>query len=186
MDFDLVKGDSFNLTKENPGLKRVRFNLSWDNPTDADLDASAIGLKSGKLFDKDYVMFFNHSSKPKMITADGAIHHSGDNRDGKAAGVDESILIDIPKITAACDEITFFVTVFSPVGLTFGNIGSASISLVDEDTKKELACYNLKEQFSTETALQFGSLNRTGSDWTFTAIGGGYTLDIGGVLSSLQ
>jgi tellurium resistance protein TerD len=44
-----------------------------------------------------------------------------------------------------------------------------------------LARYDLSEDYSTETALVFGELYRSGADWKFRAVGQGYASGLSGV-----
>ena len=39
---------------------------------------------------------------------------------------------------------------------------------------KEIARYDLDEDFSIETAVEFGRLYKRGSEWKFEAVGTGY------------
>ena len=46
---------------------------------------------------------------------------------------------------------------------------------------RELCRFELKDNFSTETALVFAELSRNGSDWDFKAIGEGKQADLNGI-----
>ena len=92
MPISLAKGQKINLTKDNPGLKKILVGLGWDTNRydgghDFDLDVSvfmtgANGKCSGE---KDFI-FYNHKEH-----ASGAVIHMGDNRTGDGNGDDEQV-----------------------------------------------------------------------------------------------
>ena len=45
----------------------------------------------------------------------------------------------------------------------------------------ELARYDLSEDASTETAMVFGELYRSGTEWKFRAVGQGYSSGLAGI-----
>lgn len=179
---NLTKGGRLNLSKENPGLKRIRVGLGWDanrfdNGKAYDLDASAFVCKmdasnAPKLIADEFLVFYNNPNSP-----DGAVVHSGDNRTGDAAGDDETVVVDLTKIHADAREVSFIVTIHEAVerAQNFGQIGNSFIRLYDDETGAEIAKYALEEEFSTETAVQFGSIYKNESgQWLFKAVGQGF------------
>jgi tellurium resistance protein TerD len=185
----LQKGSRINLAKEAPSLKRVRVGLSWKpNATDSghtfDLDVTAFGLdlSSGepklcnRLDAPDFMVFYNNPT-----SMDGAIKHSGDNRTGQGDGDDETIIVDLEKLDKRVGEISFIVTIDDAVNRkqNFGQVPTSAITLYDDETGVQIARYNLEEDFSVETAVQFGSLyKRDDGAWGFKAIGTGYKLGL--------
>lgn len=186
----LTKGSRINLAKQAPQLKRLRLELRWKpNITDSgakfDLDCSVFGLKydangDPKLYGKgaDYMVFYNNT-----VSADGAVQHLGDNRSGEsdANKPAETIVVDIAKINRELNEYSFIVTIDEATarGQNFGQVPASSIRLVDDETDDVVASYDLEEDFSTETAVQFGSLyRRDDGAWSFKAVGQGYNLGL--------
>lgn len=181
MAINLSKGGRINLSKDVPSLKRVRAGLGWDaNQYDTgaefDLDASIFvcALDAGgnpKLISDEYFIFYNNKVSP-----DGAVTHSGDNRTGNAAGDDETIIVDLQKLSAQVDEISFVVTIHEADSRrqTFGQVRNSYIKLYDDETGVEIAKYALEDDFSMETAIQFGSLYKKDGSWLFKAIGAGF------------
>lgn len=177
MSVNLQKGGRVSLSKEFPGLNRVLVGLGWDtNSSDTgaefDLDASAFLLdKNGKVTNDRNFVFYNN-----LNSADGAVVHTGDNRTGEGDGDDESIKIDFSKLSKDITEIAIVVTIHDATQRkqNFGMVRNAFIRIVDEVSKKEIAKYDLEEDFSTETAVEFGRLYFKDNEWRFNAIGSGF------------
>lgn len=174
---NLVKGGRVDLSKEAPSLVRVGVALGWDiNDTDTgydfDLDVSIFMLNSNKkLPANEYFVFYNNLKSP-----DGAVEHTGDNLTGEGEGDDETIFIDLSKVSPEIEEILFVVTIYEADqrGQNFGQVRNSFIRLYNRDTNEEILKYELEEDFSTETALEFGRLYKKNGSWRFQAVGMGY------------
>lgn len=177
MPINLTKGQKVDLTKGNPGLKNLMVGLGWDvnefdSGADFDLDAAAFLLGSnGKVTsDNDFIFYGNleHNS--------GSVNHMGDNLTGDGDGDDEQIQIDLSKIPANIEKISFTVTIYDADvrKQNFGQVSNAFIRIVDESTNQELIKYDLGEDFSIETAVVVGELYRHNGQWKFNAIGSGF------------
>lgn len=174
---NLEKGGRLNLSKEAPGLKTVRFGLGWDaNNTDTgadfDLDASIFMLgANGKCPRDEFVVFYNN-----LKSFDGAVVHSGDERTGSTVGDDETIRATLDKVDASIERMAIVVTIHEARERkqNFGQVRNAYIKLYDDTTGKEIAKYDLSEDFSNETAVTFGELYRKNGEWKFLAVGTGY------------
>jgi len=105
--------------------------------------------------------------------ADLAVKHSGDSRDGAGEGDDEIITIDLEALPYDIYKIVFTVTIYQGDELeqNFGSVKNAYIRFLNQETKTELARFNLSEDFSEGTCLKFGELTRIGNKWCFLAIG---------------
>lgn len=177
MAISLSKGQKVDLTKGNPGLKKIMVGLGWDvNAYDSgaafDLDAAAFMLDdSGKCpTEKEFIFYGNlqHGSE--------ALIHMGDNLTGEGDGDDEQIEVDLTKIPANITRIAFTVTIYdSDVRRqNFGQVSNSFIRIVDEATNTELIRYDLGEDFSIETAVVVGELYKHNGEWKFNAIGSGF------------
>ena len=181
MAISLQKGGNVNLSKEAPGLTRVMVGLGWDpRATDGaafDLDGSAFLQKSdGKVrADADFVFYNN------LKSTDGSVTHQGDNTSGQGEGDDEKVLVDLTKVPAEIDKISFCVTIHEADARkqNFGMVSKAYIRCLNADGDKELARYDLSEDGSTETAMIFGELYRAGAEWKFKAMGQGFKGGLG-------
>ena len=172
----LKKGQKVDLTKSNPGLKKITVGLGWDvnrydGGSDFDLDASAFLLGAGGKVnqDSDFV-FYSNASDPS-----GAVNYGGDNRTGAGEGDDEQILVDLSAVPANIEKIDFTVTIYDAAERrqNFGQVSNAYVRIVDDATGAELIRYDLEEDFSIETALVVGELYRHNGEWKFNAIGQG-------------
>ena len=176
MAISLQKGGNVSLSKQAPGLKRVRFGLGWDlrktDGTDFDLDASAFVLNdSGKVLSDQHFVFYNNPKDPS-----NAVEHKGDNRTGEGEGDDEVIEIDLAALTGDTAKVSFVVTIHDAEARkqNFGQVGNAYIRACNAEGDQEIARYDLSEDASTETAMIFGELYRNNDEWKFKAIGQGY------------
>ena len=177
MAVNLTKGGRISLNKEAPGLKKILIGLGWDtNASDTganfDLDASVFLLDSNAKVanEKDFVFYNNLSS------SDGGVVHTGDNRTGEGDGDDESIKVDLSKISSSIKEIAIVVTIHEAAQRkqNFGMVRNAFIRLVNDETNTEIVRYDLEEDYSTETGLLFGRLYFKDNEWKFSAVGTGY------------
>ena len=183
---NLNKNDILDLTKRNPGLKKVSLGAGWDianNGLDYDLDIAAFLLDSNNKFNTvSNIIFFNNKEGQGISLA-------GDNRTGAGEGDDERIRIDLESIPAHVQKIVFVVTIHEAQAKrqTFGMVENSYVRLVDlENNKREICRFNLKENGSTATSVIFAELNRKGSEWQFKAIGEGKIADLNGVLALYQ
>ena len=177
MPINLSKGQKVDLTKGNPGLKKIMVGLGWDVNTfdsgaDFDLDAAAFMVgENGKCpTEKEFVFYGN------LEHASGSVKHMGDNLTGEGEGDDEQIQVDLSLIPANVTRIAFTVTIYdSDVRRqNFGQVSNAFIRIVDDVTGTELIHYDLGEDFSIETAVVVGELYRHNGEWKFNAIGCGF------------
>lgn len=177
MAITLKKGGNISLTKTDPSLTRILLGLGWDaRSTDGaefDLDATAFLLTaSGKVRGDHDIVFYDQLKHP-----DGSVTHSGDNRTGFGDGDDESITIDLQKVSPQIEKIMLTATIHEaePRKQNFGQIHNAYIRVVNDVSNVEVVRFDLGEDYSTETALVFGELYRHSGEWKFRAVGQGYS-----------
>lgn len=192
MSINLSKGDKIDLKKSNPGLSNILVGLGWDpvqqsgggffkslfsgGQADIDCDASVFMLnQEGKLSGiKDLIYFGNLKSACKSVL------HTGDNLTGEGAGDDEQILVNLDKVPSNIHKLLFVVNIYNCVDRKqhFGMIENAYIRVEDQSNKKEIAKYNLSDNYSEKTTLIVGAIYRKDGSWQFKAIGEG-TKDAG-------
>ena len=185
MAISLNKGGNLSLSKTDPNLVRILIGLGWDErATDGaafDLDASAFLLTaSGKVRGDHDFIFYN-----QLKSQDNSVEHTGDNRSGQGDGDDETLLVDLSKVSSELEKIAITVTIHDAQarGQNFGQIANAFIRVVNQDTNVEVVRFDLAEDYSTETAMVFGEVYRHNGEWKFKAVGQGYT---GGLAAMCQ
>lgn len=177
MPINLTKGQKVDLTKGNPGLKKLMVGLGWDvnafdSGADFDLDAAAFMLgDNGKCPTEKEFIFYGNLTHPSE-----ALKHMGDNLTGEGEGDDEQIFVDLSKIPSNVSKVAFTVTIYEAEvrGQNFGQVSNSFIRIVDEGTGQELIRYDLGEDFSIETAVVVGELYKYNGEWKFNAIGSGF------------
>ncbi len=177
MAINLQKGQKIDI-----GLAKLTVGLGWTPNAgtgfDFDLDASAFMLNVKKLIPVDeYFVFYGNVDSP-----DASLHHTGDDPTGgnSDVGDDESIEVDLSKVNSDIEEILFVVTIHDANirKQNFGQVRDSYIRIVDNSTNQEIAKYELGEDFSIETAVEFGRLYRRDGKWKFEASGIGYKEDL--------
>lgn len=186
MAINLVKGQRISI-----GLNRVGVGLGWDpnesGGADFDLDASAFMLNAKKKVPTDqYFVFYRSECRtPKgsiypdgcPISPDGSVMSTGDDTTGGSSdGDDETLNVDMSMINTDIQEIIFVVSIYeSDVRKqNFGQVRNSFIRIYNAETNEEICKYELGEDFSVETCIEFGRLYRRGSEWKFEAMGIGY------------
>lgn len=173
MSVNLSKGQRVSLAKSGGGsLTQVRMGLGWDatktkgffgkaKEQSIDLDASCLLFDAaGSLVDQVWFA--------QLVSKDGSVQHTGDNRSGAGDGDDESIVVDLPRLPASVANLVFTVNSFT--GQDFSQIDNAFCRLIDETTGGELARYELSGS-GQHNAQIMAKVTREGSGWAMTAIG---------------
>ena len=186
LSLNLNKNDILDLTKRNPGLKRVTLGAGWDISVTGqsfDIDIAAFLLDSNNKFNTvENVIFFNNKNAQGVIL-------EGDNRTGAGDGDDERINIDLDRVNPGISKIVFVVSIFDAESKrqTFGMVNNSYVRLLDAaQNDKELCRFNLKEDGSTATSILFAELYRDGAEWQFKAVGEGKIADLNGLLALYQ
>lgn len=182
MAINLQKGQKIDI-----GLTKMSVGLGW-NPNegtgfDFDLDASAFMIDSNRLIPaEEFFVFYGNTDSP-----DSALHHTGDDPTGgnSADGDDETIQVDLSKVDTRINEILFVVTIHDATTRkqNYGQVRNSYIRIVDDSNGQEIAKYELGEDFSIETGVEFGRLYKRGSSWKFEASGIGYKEELSFFLS---
>ncbi|HEX8577601.1 MAG TPA: TerD family protein [Flavobacterium sp.] len=168
MAINLEKGQ-----RQSIDAPKFIIGLGWDNNSSStgegfDLDASVFLIgANGKIPNDNHFVYYNNIKSP-----DGAVTHTGDNLTGEGDGDDEKIQIDLSKIAPEINEISFVVTIHhaDTRRQNFGQIRNSYIRILDQ-SNTELVKYELDEDFSIETAVEFGRLYKRNNEWKFEAVG---------------
>lgn len=171
MAINLQKGQ-----RENINAPKFTIGLGWDTNssstgTSFDLDASVFILGDNKKIVSDaHFIFYNNLKSP-----DESVIHTGDNLTGDGDGDDEQVKIDLTKINPAVKEICIVVTIHDAQNRkqNFGQVRNSFIRIVDDSNNTEMVKYELEEDFSIETAVEFGRIYNKDGQWKFEAMGVG-------------
>jgi tellurium resistance protein TerD len=161
MAINLTKGQRIEI-----GLQKINVGLGWAG--EADLDAAAfITAPNGQIPAEGFFVFYNN-----LDSDDRAVKHFGDLKQGGSGDV-ETISVDIGKLDPRIEQIVFTVTIheYESTGQNFGQVSDSYIRIYDAADKKELCKYELAEDFSVETAIEFGRLYKRNGAWKFEAMG---------------
>ncbi|MBK1896013.1 TerD family protein [Chryseobacterium paridis] len=182
MAINLQKGQKIDI-----GLNKLTIGLGWD-PNEGtgfefDLDASAFMIDEQRQIPSEpFFIFYGNTDSP-----DGSLRHTGDDPTGgnSADGDDESIEVDLSKVDPRINEILIVVTIHDANDRkqNYGQVRNSYIRIVDDSTGQEVAKYELGEDFSIETAVEFGRLYKRNNQWKFEASGIGYREDLAFFLS---
>jgi len=168
MAINLEKGQ-----RQSIDAPKFVVGLGWDSNSSNtgesfDLDASVFLIgANGKIPNDNHFVYYNNLKSP-----DGAVTHTGDNLTGDGDGDDEKIQIDLSNISPDVNEISFVVTIHhaDTRRQNFGQVRNSFIRIIDQ-TNTELVKYELDEDFSIETAVEFGRIYKRNNEWKFEAVG---------------
>jgi tellurium resistance protein TerD len=198
--FNLHKGERFNLSKQaGGGLNKVKIGLGWESNEDPngpnfDLDVSAFMIGHDfKIPDDGFFVFYGSEEKGKdsdgnerPMSQDGAMLGAIDQKTGEEddeGGDTEDMILTLNKVDKRVEQIMITVTICKyphddkrdkrTLALNFGMVHNCYIRICNDETKEEIAKYDLAEKFGNEDAVEFGRLYRMGNEWEFEALGRG-------------
>jgi stress response protein SCP2 len=185
MAINLKKGQRISLTKEDPSLQQIMCGLGWDvaskpggfwgDKKEFDLDSSVLCLDADKkLLDVKNIIYFGN-----LRHGSGAIAHQGDNLTGAGEGDDEIINIDLPLIPTNIVYLLFAINIYkcNERRQDFGMVENAFVRLVNRNSNKELARYNLSgAEYQGMTGMILAELYRHHDEWKMAAVGNGFKI----------
>lgn len=171
MAINLQKGQKIEI-----GLSKVGVGLGWDPNTsssseDYDLDASAFMLGANvKLPRDEFMVFYGNQTSADQSVASSGDDRTGGNSDG---GDDETLTVDLTRLDPRIEQIIFVVTIYEAKKRkqNFGQVRNSYIRIFDAVTQAEICKYELGEDFSVETGVEFGRLYKYNGKWKFDAMG---------------
>ena len=184
-DFDLdasafMLGENKKLPKDeyfvfyNSELRVLPENLTKFEPHNLTKYAPYFDDEEGRQISSDE----HWRKKTRPISPDFAVCGSFDDTSGSESdgGDDETINIDLNKVDPKIQEIVFTVTIhdYEKRKQNFGQVRNSYVRIFNDMTGEEIAKYDLDEDFSVETAVEFGRLYRRNGEWKFEAMGIGY------------
>lgn len=204
MAINLTKGQKIDLRKES-GEKLTSFcvGVNWGAietikkglfgskkvVEDVDLDLSCLmtdanGAMVDYIYSPDYNGYLQKNNLPlgKLTSQDGALRHSGDDRQGDSGGDDgldnEVITLDLTRVNPNIHKIFFFINIYLNPGQShdFSKIPYAKIRMYEGTSTKVInihSSYDIATDatFMNKRALIMGKLYRRNDEWKFDAIG---------------
>lgn len=156
---------------------------------DVDLDLSCILTDSGGnlvdyIYSPAYNAFLQRNNLPlgKLTTNDGALKHSGDDRQGDTGGDDgldnEIITIDLNRVNSTIEKIFFFINIYLNQGqnFDFSQIPYAKIRMYEGTSSRVIKVHSsfditTDSTYTNKRALIMGKLYKRNGEWKFDAIG---------------
>jgi tellurium resistance protein TerZ len=200
MAINLQKGQRIDLRKESTGAMLTNFcvGVNWGgietkaffglskSTNKVDLDLSCILIDSNnQLCDHLYSHLYNPSvlqqfglPAGKLLSADNALRHSGDDLAGDSGGDDgldnEIITVDLKLLNPNVAQIYFFIN--NAGKEDFSQIPYAKIRMYEGTptmVKEVFASYNIaaEPQFIGKKSMILGKLYKKDGEWKFNAIG---------------
>lgn len=166
---NLVKGQKVELSKS---VSTFKVGLGWDvnaaNGAAFDLDAMAIIVKEDGTSVADNFIYFGH-----LVNSTESVKHSGDNLTGEGSGDDEVITIDTTKLPEGTKEVKIFVTIYDAAnrGQNFGQVRNAKANLYEGAGTTPVMSFDLEEDASMGTLLDFCRIYNHNGVWKFEATG---------------
>ena len=122
--------------------------------------------------EKDYRL------KTRPVDPDFSVHGSIDDTSGEVSegGDDENMNIDLNRVSKDIKEIIIVASIYEydVRNQNFGQVDDSYISIYDEISNTELYKFELNEDYSICTAIEFCRIYRRGVDWKVQAIGKGH------------
>jgi tellurium resistance protein TerD len=164
--------DFVNLNEQDATIKVLRIAAGWDlkeyDGENIDVDLSCFLLnKDGQTREDGDFVFYNN-----LKSADLAVRHLGDNRDGMGEKDDEAIIVDIAALPYDIYKISFVISIYMADSRDqdFTHVENSFVRVVNEVTDEELARDDMTERFEEATAVEFCEIERIGSEWHFRKI----------------
>ena len=143
----------------------IGWNHTRSDGHDHDLDSSIILVGSdGQCHRPEDLCFYQEGHRTVHA---GAVIHYGDEKTGKSEGDDETIDINLALVPADIHKMIVTVSIYQAVarGLNFGLVDGAYVRVSDQ-SGREIAAYDLSEDASLYTAVEFCEIVRTANGWT--------------------
>jgi len=182
MAISLSKGERIDIT-----APKFAVGLGWDpapgnEKIDLDLSTFMLG-ENRKIPSEGFFVFYKSElttvvdGETRPVSPDGAVIGAVDDTEGDESdgGDDEVVDVDLSKIDSQIKEIIFVVTIYDweTSKQNFGQARNSYIRICDGGSGEEICKYELDEDFSSVTAVEFGRLYQRGDGWRFEAIGDG-------------
>lgn len=153
----LTKEEPLNLTKNEPLATKLQVGAGWDFKNGVNIDLDLIAHTNTKA-----IAYFGGKDP-----LNGSIVSGPDNRSGKGQGIDEFVEVDLTKVPADVNKITFALSSFS--GESMEQVQNEFVQIKDVASGRIIAKTTeptLSDEQGKKTLI-FGSLVRSNNEWSF-------------------
>ncbi len=167
MFFQVVKGQKIDLTTSNPDLKVISVYFDWKAYHSIEIDPSAFLLNAhGKVNREEDLIFYNNPDGIFITLQDSMFN------DFK-----KQFIIQLEQVPSYIERIAFTLTLYEnePSRNTFSLISKNLITLMNHESGKVIAEYDVGSDFPVETAIVACELYRYKGLWKFNAIAAGFS-----------
>ncbi|WP_341347169.1 TerD family protein [Paenibacillus sp. FSL H3-0469] len=174
MTLELIKGQKYSLTKDNPRLTQLIIGLGWQAAgAGIEMDSSAVLLTEvQRVSSAADLIFYGHPAAdnqsvallpPEQQISTGMADHA-------------QIAVRLDQIPAEYERIAFVLTIHEAVKRqqSFAGLEGAYLRIMSAADGTELLRYPLGDGYTVETAIVAGELYRYRNEWKFSAVGSGY------------
>ena len=158
----LMRGQKIAITSN-----KVKIGLGWDiDDARCELDASAFMLGAdNKIVGDEWFIFYGQDTSPDNSVKYKVFDIITECED------DAEVTIDLAAVSPNVEKIAFAITIYeaSQNRLNFGMVKNVYARIIDSNTNKETAKFQLTECYDNVTALVVGELYRYKGTWKFNA-----------------
>ncbi len=178
----LKKGEKYSISKNHPGVNRLRVGIGWDMavPVEYDMDLEAFLLnETEKVPDDSWIVYYGQLRSP-----DASVIHRGEADSGNDFGPDcEQIDVSLNNVSRQISKIAFVLTINEAKKnrYNFSGIKNAYIRITDISSGKELFRYELTDYYREVVSMVVGEMYMRNGEWKFNPVGMGTDDDLEGL-----
>ncbi|MEN6659557.1 TerD family protein [Bacillus sp. GL1(2024)] len=164
----LVRGQKIDVTKNHPEMKGLLVDLTWNEPMNMDVDASAflVGFNGKITKEEDFVFYGQPYSSCRSVQLNQNITNGSKQR----------FSIDFTHIKDEVQKIVFSITIHNAEEKKQGlrDVSHIQLKISNAQSGLEIIQFPITHPFTDESAIIVGELYRHGGGWKFNPIGAGY------------
>lgn len=164
----LVRGQKIDVTKNYPEMKGLLVDLTWNAPTNMDVDASAflVGFNGKITKEGDFVFYGQPYSSCRSVQLN----------QNETNGSKQRLSIDFTHIKDEVQKIVFSITIHNAEEKkqALRDVSHIQLKISNAQSGLEIIHFPITYPFTDESAIIVGELYRHGGGWKFNPIGAGY------------
>ncbi|MEM6781817.1 MAG: TerD family protein [Pseudomonadota bacterium] len=171
----IKKGEEVDLSEMDPTLVHALIGMGWDLknfenlPVDLDSSVFLLDKDDRTRENEDFIFYNNHEDRI------GSVIHDGDSRTGAGEGDDETVNIQLTKLTFDVVKIVFVISIHDEemLGHSFNDVKNVYFRFVNTDSTHELFRFELEGEelnMGEAQAMIVAEMERVGPKWMFRAL----------------